>query len=146
MTLNSCVRIHCEMHKGWDRVISLMRREFANDPEDRGSIPGRVIPMTQKMVLDAALVSTPHNKLRINGKVEQSREWTSPPSHYTPRCSSYWKENFRITLDYSLQLYLYIYIYIYIYNLKYQTFFFSFYSAKYITSINSKEELQLWVF
>ena len=33
-----------------------MSREFANGLEDRGLIPGRVIPKTQKMVLDAAFV------------------------------------------------------------------------------------------
>ena len=43
----------------------------------RGSIPGRVIPKTQKMVLDAALLSTQHYEVRIKGKVEQSREWSS---------------------------------------------------------------------
>ena len=50
---------------------------FANGPEDRGSIPGRVIPKTKKMVLDAALLNTQHCKVRIKGKVEQSREWSS---------------------------------------------------------------------
>ena len=30
-----------------------------------------------KMVLDAALLITQHYKLRIKGKVEQSREWNS---------------------------------------------------------------------
>ena len=29
-----------------------------------------------KMVLDAALLSTQHYKVRIKGKVEQSREWS----------------------------------------------------------------------
>ena len=29
------------------------------------------------MVLDAALFSTKHYKLRINGKFEESREWSS---------------------------------------------------------------------
>ena len=43
----------------------------------RGSIPGRVIPKTQKMLLDAALLNTPHNKIRIKGKVEQIRELSS---------------------------------------------------------------------
>ena len=47
---------------------------FVNGPGDQGSIPGRVIPKTQKMVLDAALLSTQHYKVRIKGKVEQSRE------------------------------------------------------------------------
>ena len=41
---------------------------------DRGSIPGRVIPKIQKMVLDASLLSTQHYKVRIKSKVEQSRE------------------------------------------------------------------------
>ena len=49
---------------------------FVNDPEDQGSIPGRVIPKTQKMVLDATLLNTQHYKVRIKCKVEQSREWS----------------------------------------------------------------------
>ena len=53
-----------------------MSRVFANGPEDRGSIPDRVIPKTQKMVLDAALLSTQHYKVRLKCKVEQSREWS----------------------------------------------------------------------
>ena len=31
----------------------------------------------KKKVLDAALLSTKHYKVRIKGKVEQSREWSS---------------------------------------------------------------------
>ena len=54
-----------------------MSRVFANGPGDRGSITGRVIPKTQKMVLDAALLNTQHYKVRIKGKMEQSREWNS---------------------------------------------------------------------
>ena len=53
-------------------AIGLMSRVIANGPEDRGSIPGRVIPKTQKMVLDAALLKTQHYKVKIKGKVEQS--------------------------------------------------------------------------
>ena len=37
-------------------------------------MPGRVIPKTQKMVLDAALLSIQHYKVGIKGKVEQSKE------------------------------------------------------------------------
>ena len=47
---------------------------FANGPGDQGSIPGRVIPKTQKMVLDAALLKTRNYKVSIKGKVEQSSE------------------------------------------------------------------------
>ena len=54
-----------------------MSRVFANGPGDRGSILGWVIPKTQKMVLDATLLNTQHYKVRIKGKVEQTREWSS---------------------------------------------------------------------
>ena len=54
--------------------IGLGVRVFANGPGDLGSIPGRVIPKTQKMVLDASLLNIQHYKVRIKGKVEQSRE------------------------------------------------------------------------
>ena len=51
-------------------------RVFANGPGDQSSIPGRVIPKTQKMLLDAALLYTQHYKVRIKGKMEQSRVWS----------------------------------------------------------------------
>ena len=41
------------------------------------SIPGWVIPKTQNMVLDAALLNTQYYKVRIKSKVEQSRERSS---------------------------------------------------------------------
>ena len=54
-----------------------MSRVFTNGPEDQGSILGRDIPKTQNMVLDAALLHTQHYEVRIKGKVEQSRKWSS---------------------------------------------------------------------
>ena len=51
-----------------NRAVGLMSRVFANNPGDRGSIPGRVIPKTQKMLLDAALLNTLHYKARIKSK------------------------------------------------------------------------------
>ena len=51
-------------------------RVFANDPGEQDSIPGRVIPKTQNMVLDAALLNTRHYMVRIKSKVEQSREFS----------------------------------------------------------------------
>ena len=54
-----------------------MSRLFANVPGDLGSILGRVLPKTQKMVLDTALLNTQHYKVMIKGKVEQSWEWSS---------------------------------------------------------------------
>ena len=52
-------------------------RVFANGPGDLGSIPGRVIPQTQEMVLDATLLNTQYYKVRIEGKAEQSGERNS---------------------------------------------------------------------
>ncbi len=54
-----------------------MSRVFANGLGDQGSILGRVIPKTQKMILDTILISTQHYKVRIKGRIEQSREWSS---------------------------------------------------------------------
>ena len=79
---------------------------FASGPGDLGSIPGRIIPKTQKMVLDASLLNTQHYKAWIKGKVEQSREGVAPST--THWCSSYRKGSLRVTLDYGRQLYLLI--------------------------------------
>ena len=58
-------------------VPMLMRRVFAKGPGDRASIPISGHTKTQKMVLDATLLNTLHYKVRIKGKVEQSRERSS---------------------------------------------------------------------
>ena len=41
----------------YNRVIGLVCGVFANDPGDRGSILRQVIPKTEEMVLDAALLT-----------------------------------------------------------------------------------------
>ena len=50
---------------------------FTNGPGDLDSIPGRVIPKTLKMVFDTSLLNIQQYKVRIKGKVEQSRERSS---------------------------------------------------------------------
>ena len=57
--------------------IDMMVNVFANGPGDRSSIPARVIPKTQKMILDASLLNTQHYKVQIKYKVEQSKERSS---------------------------------------------------------------------
>ncbi len=57
--------------------IGLVVRVFANGSGDLHSVPGRVIPKTLKMVLDVSLLNTQHYKVRIKGKVEQSKERSS---------------------------------------------------------------------
>ena len=61
----------------FNQLIGLMGRVFANGPGDRDSIPGQVIPKTLKMILDTSLLNTQHYKVRIKGKVEQSRKRSS---------------------------------------------------------------------
>ena len=52
-----------------------MIRVFANSLGDRSSIPGRVIPKTQKILPYLGY------KVRIKDKVEQPREWISALSY-----------------------------------------------------------------
>ena len=55
------------------RLIDLVSRVFPNGLGDLGSIPGRIIPKTFKMVLD----TTQQYKVRIKVNMEQSRERSS---------------------------------------------------------------------
>ena len=87
--------------------IGIMVRVFANGPVDLGSIPGRGMLKTQKMVLDATLLNTQHYKVRIQGKVDQFREKSY--------ALSYTSVSKREPSGHPPQLYLHIYIYIYIY-------------------------------
>ena len=62
-------------------IIGLVGRVFNIGLGDLGSIPGRVIPETLKMVLDTFSLNTQQYKGRIEGKVEQSRERSSAFSY-----------------------------------------------------------------
>ena len=55
----------------------IVGRVFANGLEDLGSILGRIIPKTLKMVLDTSLLNTQQYKVHIKGKVEPFRERSS---------------------------------------------------------------------
>ena len=61
----------------WYQLIGQMVSVFANGLGDLGSIPGRVIPKTLKMVLNTSLLKIQQYKVCIKGKVEQSRERSS---------------------------------------------------------------------
>ena len=99
-------------------TIYLMSRVFTNGRGDWGSILGRVIPKTQKMVLDTALLSTQLYKVRIKGKVVQSREWSSTlPLHFGVVAIE--KGAFRSSST-KVANFTYIYIYIYMYACMYK--------------------------
>ena len=61
--------------------FGMMVSVFDNSPGDLGSIPVRVIPKTQKMVLDVSFLNTQQYKVGIKGKVKQSRERSSALAH-----------------------------------------------------------------
>ena len=63
------------------RLIGQVCWVFANGPGDLGSIQGRVIPKTLKVVFNTSLLSTKQYKVRIKGKVEQSRERSIAPPY-----------------------------------------------------------------
>ena len=85
----------------------MMVRVFANGPGDLGSIPGRAIPKTQKMVLDASLL-----RVMYGSRVKWSNPRKGVVPSPTPWCSSYQKGSLQVTLDYGYQLYL-LYYYLY---------------------------------
>ena len=94
---------------------------FANGPGDQGSIPGQIIPKTQKMELDTSWLITQYYKVHIKGKVKQSRERSSILP--TPWCSCYWKGSLQVALVNLLLLIKYMNLYIIAENLPYGQYF-----------------------
>ena len=79
------------------RLTGLVDRVFANSPGDWGSILSRVIPKTQKMVIDASLLNTLHYSVRIK------EEWSNPGKGVAPsltsRCSIHWEGRLQVALN-----------------------------------------------
>ena len=65
------------MYKLANWLIGLVGRVFANGLGDLGTVPGRVISKTLKMVIDTSFLNTQQYKVCIKGKVEKSRERSS---------------------------------------------------------------------
>ena len=59
-------------------IIGIMVSVFISGLGDQGSIPGQVIPKTQKMVLDASLLNTQNYKVWIKIK------WSNPEKGVAP--------------------------------------------------------------
>ena len=85
-------------------LIGLVSKVFANGPGDRGSIPGRVIPKTFKMVMIPLCLTL--SIIRYVSRVKWSNPRKGVAPYSTPRCSSYWKGSLLVALDYSCHLYL----------------------------------------
>ena len=80
-----------------------MCRVFTNGQGDLGSIPGRVIPKTLKIVLDTSSLNT--QQYKVHSRVKWSNPGKRVAPSPTPWCSSYWKGNLLVALDYGRQLY-----------------------------------------
>ena len=72
--LRSHSHTHTHTHTHIHRPSVLVFKVFANGPGDRSSIPGWSIPKTQKMILDASLFNCQNYKVRIKGKMEQTKK------------------------------------------------------------------------
>ena len=70
---------------------------FANGPGNRSSIPGRVIPKTQKWYLIPPCLA--FSTIRWGSRVKWSNPGKGVAPSPAPRCSSYWKGSLRVTLD-----------------------------------------------
>ena len=63
------------------RSIGLVGRVFSSGLGDLGSIPGRIIPKTFKVVLNTSLLDSQQYIVSIKGKVEQYRKTRSALSY-----------------------------------------------------------------
>ena len=79
----------------------------------RGSIPGGVIPKTQKWFLIPCLTLS---IIRLVSRVKWINSGKGVEHSFITRYSSYWKGSLRVALDDGRLRYIYIYIYIYIYT------------------------------
>ena len=77
-----------------------MKQTIDNGAGDRGSIPGRVIPKTPKWYLMPPCLTLSIRR----AKWSNLRNGVVPSPTF--QCSSYWKGNLRVTIDYGRQLYL----------------------------------------
>ena len=68
-----------------------------------GSIPGRVVPKTQKMYLMLPCLTL--SIIRYASRVKWSNPGRGVAPSPTPWCSSYRKGSLRVTFDYGRQLY-----------------------------------------
>ena len=67
--------------------VSSVGRVFANGPGDLGSIQGRVIPKTLKMVLDASLLNT--QQYMVLSRVK----WSTPGKGVVPSPTPWYCSN-----------------------------------------------------
>ena len=115
LNITNCVSRHVEYNKIWLFLYNILAFNSQNNVF-RSSQSLRMNTLKIFVIYiyiyiyiyNASLLNAQHYKVRIKGKVKQSREGVAPSP--TPWCSSYRKGSLRVTLDYGRQLYLLIYM------------------------------------
>ena len=78
-----------------------------------------------------------HSNIRYVSKVKWSNPGKGVTLFPTPRCSSYWKESLRVTLDYGCQLtYLHTYCHSWIHSVSISSFLFGYTSIKLLLELS----------
>ena len=91
-----------------------MGKVFANVPGDQGSIPDRVIPKTQKIVLNDTFLNTKHHKVWIKSMWKNPGKGVVPsptPNVVAIEKGVFWSPS-TLVANFT---YIYIYIYAYTY-------------------------------
>ena len=82
---------------------ALVDKVLGNGSGDWSSIPGRVIPKTQKWYLIPPCLT--FSIIKYGSRVKWNNRGKGVVPYPTPRCSSYRKGSLRVTLDFICQLY-----------------------------------------
>ena len=85
--MSKCVHVYMCVCMDVYECMNVNMCVFANGPGDLGSIPGRVIPKTLKMVLDTSLLNTQQYKNVSRVKWSNLGKGVVPSP--SPHCSSY---------------------------------------------------------
>ena len=116
-----------DLSRGWPKDFlfdSMIVREFANGPGDLSSVPGQVIPKTQKWYLMPPCLTL--SIIMYGSRVKWSNPGKGVATSLTFWYRSYKKWSLRVTLDYGRQhndnnnnnnIYIYIYIYLYMHKI-----------------------------
>ena len=94
-SVNHVTRYKCSVRVSIPyRPIGIVVRVFVNGLGNGGSIPGRIIPMTQKWYLIPPCLTL--SIIRYVSRVK----WSNTRKGEAPQCSSNWKESPRVILNY----------------------------------------------
>ena len=91
----------------WNKILKEVIENYQRGHlRDQGSIPGWVIPKTQKRYLMPPCLTLSITRYGSRVKWNNPRKGIAPSS--TPQCSSYWKGSLWVTLNYGCKLNLFI--------------------------------------